>query len=85
MYYRDRWGKIPELLGVSSDQAKRMTRNEFAEFILKRSLLEEVTCTGSGLRHEPKQITLSLKNTAYQRPCKMVHISVFCDLDGTTG
>ena len=37
-YYRDPWGKISGLLGVSSDQAKRATRsrNEFAELIRKR-------------------------------------------------
>ena len=37
-YYRDPWGKISELLGISSDQAKRMTqsRNEFAKLIRKR-------------------------------------------------
>ena len=37
-FYRDPWGKIAELLGVSSDQAKRTTqsRNEFAELIRRR-------------------------------------------------
>ena len=37
-YYRDPWGRISGLLGVSSDQAKRSTqsRNEFAELIRKR-------------------------------------------------
>ena len=37
-YYRDPWGKISELLGISSDQAKRMTqsRNELTELIRKR-------------------------------------------------
>ena len=37
-YYRDPWIKIAELLGISSDQAKRMTqsRNEFVELIRKR-------------------------------------------------
>ena len=37
-YYRDPWGKISGLLGVSSDQAKRATqsRTEFAELIRKR-------------------------------------------------
>ena len=37
-YYRDPWGKISGLHGVSSDQAKRATqsRNEFGELIRKR-------------------------------------------------
>ena len=37
-YYRDPWIKIAELLGVSIDQAKRITqsRKEFAELVRKR-------------------------------------------------
>jgi len=37
-YYRDPWLKIADLLGVSVDQAKRMTqsRSEFAELVRQR-------------------------------------------------